>query len=393
MPLTPTDLRLEPTVRAFCRAVGARDLEAWLNLEPGTRGPSALRALEQRRVALEAGLNDDATAYEAELLLDAYDAIVEWLTLPKGVHRASATQVPDYYRILGLGESATFDQIDSAWRERRKRDQPDPLVDQAWRVIGDPVNRAAYDIARRAPAHPSPPDPYFLDPETPVSEPPPRPTVRAFVEGPAVRQVQVDRGVAVVVPLLLQVTGPGRYRGELVALHPCIRLHQSLDLPPGHHAIPVTVHPGKMESDRVTAHILLQRGAEETRVTWILTRTRQPGLSVDRIAALLLGAALVTLGWWLGVRSTNSPLPPASVGTLLQIPTAQGCVEKALAPVPRYVDVHTDGLGRPTGFSFGGPADVGLEACMKEALVNLDFPPNHDGLPAFHRYYLSEDPP
>lgn len=392
MPLTPTDLRLEPTVRAFCRAVGARDLEEWLHLEPGTRGPTALRALEQRRMALEAGLDDDKKAYEAELLLDAYDIIVEWLTLPKGLHGGSATQVPDYYAVLGLSESATFDQIDSAWRELRKRGQPTALVDQAWRVIGDPVNRAAYDIARRAPQPPRP-DPYYLDPETPVSEPKPRPAVRALIEGPEVRQVLVERGAPVVVPLLLQVTGPGRYRGELVALHPSIRLHESLDLPPGHHAIPITVHPGKMEADRVTAHILLQRGAEETGVTWILTRTHQPGLSLDRIGALVLGAALVTLGWWLGVRSTSYAPSPASVGTLSQIPTAQRCVGEALAPVPRYVDVHTDGLGRPTGLSFGGPAGAALEACMKEALVNLDFPSNHDGLPAFHRYYLSEDPP
>lgn len=391
--MTPTDLRLEPTVRAFCRAVGAQDLEAWLHLEPGTRGPAALRALEQRRVALESGLDDEATAYEAELLIDAYDALVEWLTPPGGLRAASATQVPDYYAVLGIDETATFEEVDAAWRELRKRGQPDALVDQAWRVIGDPVNRARYDRARST-LSPSPrPDPFFLDPETPISEPSPSRVVRVIIEGPAVRQVQVDSGAAVVVPLLLQVTGPGRYRGELVALHPSIRLHQSLDLPPGHHAIPITVHPGKMEADRVTAHILLQRGAEETRVTWVVTRSKQARVSLDRVAALLLGAALVTFGWWLGVRSTSATPAPASEGTLLQIPIAQRCVEKAPVPLPRYVDVHTDGLGRPTGFSFGGPAGADLEACMKEALVNLDFPPNHDGLPAFHRYYLSEDPP
>jgi len=217
--------------------------------------------------------------------------------------------------------------------------------------------------------------------------------VRALIEGPAVRQVAVERGAVVVVPLLVHITGPGRYRGELVALHPSIRLHETIDLPPGHHAIPITVQPGKMEADRVTAHILLQRGAEETRVTWILTRARQQGVSLDRVAALLLGAALVTLGWWLGVHTADDTPLPASIGTLLQIPTAQRCVEKAPAPLPRYVDVHTDGLGRPTGFAFESRAGVALEACMKEALVNLDFPPNHDGLPAFHRYYLSEDPP
>jgi hypothetical protein len=391
--VTPTDLRLEPTVRAFCRAVGAQDLEVWLHLPQGTRGPIALRALEQRRIALEAGMHDEATAYEAELLIDAYDALVVWLSLPASLHHASATQVPDYYAVLGVDSSATFDEVDAAWRGLRTRAHPDPLVDQAWRVIGDPVNRASYDRARGSPA-PSPgPDPYYLDPETPISEPPPRHLARLSIEGPEVRQVQVDRGGAVVVPLLLHVSGPGRYRGELVALHPSIRLNEPVDLPPGHHAIPITVHPAKMESDRVKAHILLQRGNEEVRVTWVLTRARQPGLSLDRIAALLLGAALVTLGWWLGTRSANSPPTPASLGTLLQIPTAQPCLEKAPAPLPRYVDVHTDGLGRLTGFSFGGPAGVTLEACMKEALVNLDFPPTHDGLPAFHRYYLSEDPP
>jgi curved DNA-binding protein CbpA len=66
---------------------------------------------------------------------------------------------PDLYQLLGVPRGASREEITQAWRRRaraehpdhRPRDAGDAAADrfralaQAWRVLGDPARRAAYD--------------------------------------------------------------------------------------------------------------------------------------------------------------------------------------------------------------------------------------------------------
>lgn len=91
--------------------------------------------------------------------------------------------MPTHYDVLGVNPGATADEIRQAFRARARQLHPDRAlagegaasaramqeVNEAWRVLGDPARRAAYDRrlvrpAERAP-HPSPPRAWPFDPE------------------------------------------------------------------------------------------------------------------------------------------------------------------------------------------------------------------------------------
>lgn len=72
----------------------------------------------------------------------------------------------DHYRTLGVSQDASAARIREAYRECARRNHPDRVIDpalrssaaermaaanEAWRVLGDPKRRAAYDHARRLP--------------------------------------------------------------------------------------------------------------------------------------------------------------------------------------------------------------------------------------------------
>jgi len=64
----------------------------------------------------------------------------------------------NYYAILGVSPTATFDEIRSAYRQRAKQYHPDYFgkdsapflgVQEAYDVLGDPSNRSSYDRSLR----------------------------------------------------------------------------------------------------------------------------------------------------------------------------------------------------------------------------------------------------
>jgi len=70
----------------------------------------------------------------------------------------------DHYCVLGVAENASFEHIRAAYRDLARRNHPDRVsdpeerdlaaermatVNEAWRVLGDPVRREAYDLDRK----------------------------------------------------------------------------------------------------------------------------------------------------------------------------------------------------------------------------------------------------
>ena len=77
-----------------------------------------------------------------------------------------------HYEVLGVARSATTDQVRAAYRAAARDHHPDAggdvvrmrAVNAAWRVLGDPMRRAAYDRqlgvrSSRAASPPGPPGP------------------------------------------------------------------------------------------------------------------------------------------------------------------------------------------------------------------------------------------
>ena len=215
--------------------------------------------------------------------------------------------------------------------------------------------------------------------------------------GPDLRVVEIAQ-TPVSVPVAVRVHGRAPWDARVHTSHPAVTTSPAdrCQLPPGRHTIQIRVDPSALDHAVADATVTLQGGAEHVAITLRFRRIRPPGWTRLEVVLLgLLGASLVGLGWWLGARTTigQAPRTPGSEGDARQLPNAYACLEQAHEPLPRYVDVHTDGLGRPTGFSFDGVVSPDLETCMKEALLKLEFPPTRDGLSTFHRYHITRDPP
>lgn len=76
---------------------------------------------------------------------------------------------PDLYQLLGVEREASREEIALAWRRRARTEHPDArpadadapgrfqALAEAWRVLGDPDRRAAYDatLSRARPGAPA----------------------------------------------------------------------------------------------------------------------------------------------------------------------------------------------------------------------------------------------
>jgi len=112
---------------------------------------------------------------------------------------------PDLYQLLGVPRDASREDIAQAWRRRARAEHPDSrpgdaaapgrfrALAGAWRVLGDPARRAAYDQAL---ARQQTPPPASRVPERPAAPPtarmagsPPLWAGPVRVEGPYPRAV------------------------------------------------------------------------------------------------------------------------------------------------------------------------------------------------------------
>ncbi len=383
-------------LRVFCRKVGATDLHAWLGISPETPHKDAMVHLERRRRDLEASLADPTSARIAELFLDSYDALRDALH-PAAQGGATRVQSPDYYAILGISIGAPYSEVESAWRRLTTSHRDDPLITQAWRVLGDPLNRANYDRSRSERARQASIDQPGFESD-PMTDSAPLEPLHVELPGPPRREVvlEAEAITTVTVPVVVR-GGNGLLRAHLGVDHPAMSTvpESVLEVSPGRHSVLVRFDRGMARRIPFQATLTITGPGLQQAVSFRVRRRAWPSLTSVEPYALAAGALLMlVLGWWLGTRSTitRTPNAPTSIGEISQLPSASACFEQAEGPHPTHVDVHTDGLGRPTGFSFGSVASPEVEACVRNAVERLDFPPTRDGLPAFHRYRVPAVP-
>ncbi len=378
--------RVPEVVRLICRLGGAPDLRSYLGVSNGVTGREAVIALERKRREMERALSIPEKAREAELFLENYGLIRDALE----VDDPSPAMPPDWYAVLGVRADAPFAAIERAWRSSGTEDRNgETLVAQAWRVLGDPARRASYDRTRSDfTAVDNRPDDDALDP---LSED----GARLSIPGPDVRSVELDGSAPAVIVVPLVVRGRGRWRGTIQTDHPAVSTQpdRMLMVGPGRHSIAVTIDPKKVRQRTLTVTVTLGNGQEQ-HVVVLRTQRVERSRSMEWAGLAAGGLVLLAAGWWLGARTlvSTETAPPDSVGDVAQIPTAQPCLAGSYAPLPAHIDVHVDGLGRPTGVSFGGPASSASQACVRDVVLGLEFPPTRNGRPAFHRYLVSPSP-
>jgi molecular chaperone DnaJ len=95
---------------------------------------------------------------------------------------------PDYYRVLGVPETASHDELQEAYRSLARAYHPDRSggdtagrfreVQEAWEVLGNPARRRVYDARRWQARHRGRPRPTFPQPAATPSRPHPSPPGR-----------------------------------------------------------------------------------------------------------------------------------------------------------------------------------------------------------------------
>lgn len=387
--------RIEDAAALLCNVAGARDLPSYLGLSPDYTPRDALAALERKRRELESLLGDPRYAREHEVFDRSWSLLRDALLTPEdAVVDAPASKPIDHYAVLGVQPTASFLTIERAYRALKAIDRDTADVKQAWRVLGDPLNRAHFDRSRREDAVRTRPDTRPPEPTSPGIERSASGRTVAEIPGPSLRDVHLDeagdRITIRTVPIV--VRGDGVWRMRIVLDHPCLSTipDGALRLRDGRHALTVRIDPTALTRRTTTCTITLSSPREQHVIAF---RIHKPPPRTTSWRPLTLAASallLIAAGGLLGQRMTVSTpeRTPASLGTLDQIPAVHRCFSDETGPFPAHVDIHVDGLGRPTGFSIEGLASPGNEACVRDALRRLEFPPTRTGLPAFHRYRM-----
>lgn len=398
---SPSQRHDHDPVRILCKLAGVDDLHAYLDVGPRASTKEALVKLERKRRELERALQDPKRVHEAELFLESYGHLRDLLGTPPSSAQQFDADTPDYYAVLQVQPEASYAAIERAWRAHRLHGaSADPVAAQAWRVLGDPLNRAHYDRSRRqAQVRRAKAD--TLDrPAPPMVDAPmagePTARAQATFTGPMVHDVRLDDDITLV-SLPFTVQGPGRWRASVHTDHPCLRTQpeRMISVAPGSHTLAVYLDPNRIQGQRTTCSVVVANADDQFVISFRVRTASSPWYRrVEPVAMLASAVALVALGWFLGMSTTIEATgrTPATQGVISQLPTAATCFSAAYAPLPAHVDVHIDGFGRPTGFSFGGVASPEADACVRTALMHLEFPPTADGQPAFHRYAIPTTP-
>lgn len=389
--------RRRSAVDLLCKVAGVPDLATWLDLEDGYTPRDALSALEKKRRSLEKGLSDPRTAREAEVVF-AYWADIRAALLhaqagaPDAPARAGAPV--DHYAVLGVQPTASFLAIERAYQALKATGSADARVEQAWRVLGDPLNRAQFDRARRHGAVRTAPDLSEATPTAHDVEKSSSGMALAEIPGPDLREIHLEDDQPTVRPIAIVVRGSGTWKADIDIDHPCLSTTPSdaIRASEGRHTIAVRIDPSRLTRAITTCTVTLSSHREQHIIALRIHRAPARRGRAREIGLALGAAALVGVGWLIGQQTTlqTTERLPASVGKLDQIPSIRDCFPASAPPLPAWVDIHVDGLGRPTGFHIEGPARPSAETCVRDALRRLEFPPTPRGLPAYHRYRLPD---
>jgi hypothetical protein len=390
----------------LCKLAGVSSVHAYLSLAPDASAKEGLIALERKRREMERALSDPRREREAEQFLELYDEI-RGVVAPAGVPSPDLTgDVPDYYKALDVDPSAPFGDIETAWRDATARGMDaDPRVAQAWRVLGDPLTRANYDRMRReraaADARRTSPLRDLRTPQPSSNRPPTHappvvaPPSVCEVLGAEVREVVLESTSPETAIVSLMVHGTARWTAAISSDHPALttRPEHGLSLAPGRHTLVVRIDPAKVSAAPLSCTLTLSNAHETHTVVFRVRRAvsgpRRPweafAMGAGAVSVLILAALI---GNRLSVVTPHDDAPTTQ-GMIAQLPSVAACFTPDKAPLPAYVDVHTDGFGRPSGVTFGGPASLAADSCVRAALLQLSFPLTPDGLPAVHRYRLT----
>lgn len=385
-------------VDRLCRVSGKPDLVSWLDLPPAFSPEQALNALERKRRSLERELADPKVASEAEVVFNHFSLLrqaIEALGHGDADLGPRAAADLDHYAVLGLQPTATFLAIERAYRHAKSTGNLTPEIEQAWRVLGDPTSRAAFDRRRRMGAVRTSPALHEAAPTSHDEEPSSSSgRLTVSIPGPEEREVHLEDDGPSIRTVVLVVRGPGAWRARIDVDHPCLSTRPARDLrvAEGRHTIAVRIDPAALSRAITSCTVTLTSSRETHTIAFRIHRASRRPWARPQVLGPLAGVVLLGVGWLFGQQTTvrMSEPTPASEGVISQVSAMEACFAtgpQAGSPLPRWVDIHVDGLGRPIGFHIEGPTAPAAEACVRDALKRLEFPATKTGLPVFHRYH------
>jgi hypothetical protein len=196
----------------------------------------------------------------------------------------------------------------------------------------------------------------------------------------------------------VEVTGPDEVTVRVRSPHPAVTVEDGevKVLHPGTSSILLAIHPSKLDQIVTLAPILLHAApgtpaAVDLTMTLRIVRNLPPHVSAWVIAAVFVAGLALGAALWGATRVAIPSGTATTHGQIHQLPPVAACLDVTPPPRPAYVDLHLDGLGRPTGFE-ATPSTEELRRCIQAALPLLSFPPSENGRATVHRYAVTESP-